>query len=255
MQQQVSNIRNICTSVLNQMKEYGIGQKDYPWLENIFIRFYSDRLRGFHMPSVKTIKYPVDLATRIWTFPPDCIVYTKFAYRCSGSQSTHILGLNPDMDISEPLPICTTDIEYAPQSAYGYYFSGDGGNNANYEQPLYATGGGFAQNYYRVDDERNCVRFFENLPVGMAFMEYLSAGVNVCGDTIVPLGYRAASEAWLIVRVCQLKPSVMRLAAPVYRDLKDDAKIQMWDSNTLMKGLTEQELRDTCYRACGFTLR
>jgi len=35
MSERVSNIGNICDSVLNQMRDYGMGPTDKAWLENI----------------------------------------------------------------------------------------------------------------------------------------------------------------------------------------------------------------------------
>jgi hypothetical protein len=250
MSERVSNISSIVTSVINQLQEYGISGKDSAWLENIAVSFYSDRLRGFHMPSVTTVKFPVTLETRTWTLPPDFIAYTKIAYKCHNGMGIHILGLNEDMNISEPIATCAQPITSAPVVSDGYWLA-EGGQQ--YQQPMFATGGGFAENYYRPDYANNCIRFMSNLPVGTAFIEYLGAGKGVSGQTIVPIAYRAAFEAWLMYRICMLKPKKMRDAP--FAEFRTDAKMQMWDSNILAKGLTDQEHRDVTYRACGFNLR
>lgn len=253
MSERVSNIGNICDSVLNQMRDYGLGPQDKAWLENICISYYSDRLRGFHMPSVVAVKFPVTLKTREWTYPSDYMRYTKIAYQCHGSSRIDILGLNEDLNISNPIATCEQPIEQAPLTGDGFYFANGFNDSTGWSTPLFATGGGFATNYYRRDDENRCIRFLDNLRVGVAFIEYLGAGKGVSAATIVPLTYRAHIEAWLMWRTAQLKPKV-RAQAPM-REFEEDAMRTKWDSNLLDKGLTAKELQDETYRSCGFNLR
>ena len=254
MSERVSNIGNICDSVLNQMRDYGLGPQDKAWLENICVSYYSDRLRGFHMPSVVAVKFPVTLKTRTWSYPAGYMRYTKIAYQISGTNRIDILGMNEDMNISSPIATCQQPIESAPTGNDGYYFAnGFNGDQLSWVTPLFGASGGFSTNYYRRDDDNQCIRFLDNLRIGTAFIEYLSAGVGVSAATIVPLTYRAHIEAWLMYRVCVLKPKV-RAQAP-FEELKDDAVRTKWDSNLLDKGLTAKEFQDEIYKSCGFTLR
>lgn len=251
MGERISNIDSIVTSTLNQMKDYGLGQKDYAWLMNIAVGFYSDRLRGFNMPSLVCEKFPVDLKTRIWSFPSDYMRYTKIAYKMGNSMGINILGLNEDLNISNPIGSCAEPIQSAPPMQEGYWLAGVVDFSGAVAQPLYATGGGFAENYYRPDYHNRCIRFNDNLPVGMAFIEYLSSGKGVDGSTLVPLTYRAAFEMFLKAEICLLRKGLINIE-PLFRR---QFNAQMWDSNLLEKGLTEQEHRDVVYRASGFNLR
>lgn len=253
MSERVSNIGNICDSVLNQMRDYGMGPQDKAWLENIAISYYSDRLKGFHMPSVVAVRFPVTLKSRVWTYPPDYMRYTKIAYQCSGSNRIDILGLNEDMNISSPIATCQQPIEQAPSFSDGFFLANGFNDGTGWSTPLFAVGGGYSVNYYRRDDENQCIRFLDNLRVGTSFIEYLSAGKGVSAATIVPLTYRAHMESWLIVRMCQLKPKV-RAQAPMAA-FEDDAMRTKWDANLLDKGLTAKELQDETYKSCGFNLR
>lgn len=248
----VSNISNIVNSALSKMKFYGYGQKDYAWLENIAIRFYQDKLRGFNMPSIRVEKFPVTLATRVWTFPSDFMAYTKIAYKLHGTNGISVLGLNTDMNISGDIASCA---EPTPTtgSSNGVFFA-DGGwgyGQFNYATPYYAMGGGFADNYYRPDFEHGCIRFLDALPVGDAFIEYLSTGKDVSGETLVPPAYRGAFEDYLSWQCCLRKPALLNIA-PVF---EKDFRASMWDSNILAKGMTTQEMMDIIWKASGFTLR
>jgi hypothetical protein len=257
MSERISNIGNIVDSVINQMQEYGLSGSDRAWLLNIATSFYQDRLRGVNMPSVITMRFPVTMTTRIWPIPSHYIRYTKIGYKNQNSHTTYILGLNEDIDLTEPIASCAQPIETNPSVDGGFWFSGFGvGFGAsNWVQPLYGVGGGFSKNYYRVDFENNCIRFSESLPVGEAFIEFLSAGKDVNEGTIVLLAYRASMEAWLIKRVCELKPKVMALARNVYAEFTRDAFARMWDANYLANGLTPDEMMSDIYRASGFAIR
>jgi len=256
--ERISNIGNIVDSVLNQMRDYGMSGSDRAWLMNIAISFYSDRLRGFNSPALVTSKIAVSMKTRIWSFPSDYIRYTKVAYQSQAGSMIYILGLNDDINISDGPATCGDDITMAvpPPDQSGYWLSGWGGlGGSPWINPIYASGGGFAINYYRVDYENNCLRFSEKLPVGHAYVEYLSAGKGVNEGTLVPLAYRAAVESWLITRCCELKPSVRALARDMYSSFKDDSWRRMMDANSMTFALNVQENMDEIYRASGFVIR
>jgi hypothetical protein len=241
------------------MTEYGMSGSDSAWLMNIAMAYYSDRLRGFHMPSLKTVHFPITLKTRVWSFPSDYIRYTKIAYRMAGWNAgmIHILGLNEDIDLSQPIAKCETEItQDSPNQNLGFYLSPYGLNGTSTWVPvLYGQGGGYALNYYRPDYQNNCIRFSENLRVGDTFIEYLSSGADVNPGTLVPQAYRAAFEAFLIYRICQLRPKVRALAKDMVAVFKDDYERRLFDSNSLAKMLTENEGQDMVWRSSGFAIR
>lgn len=257
MAERISNIGNIVDSVINQMQHYGLSGSDRAWLLNIATSFYQDRLRGVNMPSVVTLRFPVTMTTRVWPWPSHYIRYTKIGYKRQGSATTYILGLNEDIDLTEPVASCAQPIEIDPPLDGGYIFSGwgIGFGASNWVQPLYGIGGGFSKNYYRVDFERNCIRFSENLPVGEAFIEFLSAGKDVDEGTIVLLAYRSSMEAFLMKRVCELKPKVMAMAKSIYGQFVRDYDARLWDANYLANGLTPDEMMSEIYKASGFSIR
>lgn len=251
MAETVSNISSCVTSSLNQMKKFGLGEKDRPWLTNIAIRFYSDKLSGFLMPSIKSVIFPVTAAVRHWPLPLDYMMYTKIAYKCYNGTPAYVLGLNEDMDISSPPGLCSDPIECCNTPLNGGFFFADGWQGyGNYNQALFATGGGFAANYYRVDYQRSCIRFTDELPVGNAYIEYVSNGGKVNESTMVLVAYRGSFEDYLKWQICALDPSLKRYEEGFRRDFK----IQMWDTIYLVEGLNTQQVRDEINKSCGFNL-
>lgn len=248
----VANITSSVTSVLNQMKKFGVGETDRPWLTNIAIRFHSDKFSGFQSPSLRSMAFPVTHAVKHWPWPLDYMMYTKIAYKCYGGVHAYVLALNSDMDISGSLGACSTPIQDLNAPLEGGYYFADGWQQGygNTGQAMFATGGGFAANYYRVDNERRCIRFNDELPVGNAFIEYISNGGNVTGETFIHPAFRGAFEDYLKWQVCNLDPAMKQFAEGFRRDYK----IQVWDSKIMTDGLSIQEVRDTINSASGFNL-
>lgn len=246
MDEPVNNIQRVVLDAISDLKFYGATMKDYRWLENIAVKFYRTKLRGFNMPSLVSVEVGVDNATRIWAFPADFIRYTKIAYRHNGRLWT--LGYDNSLDLSEVPEPCGDSIDDATiEPRGGFWFAPYITGGRTY----YATGGGFNVNYYRPNYEKGYIQFSESLPVGRAVIEYLSAGRQVDGYTLVPIAYEYAFNRYLKWQYCDLNPR-WKAAAGGFRQEYEGA---MWDANILSKAPTQQELLDEIYRSCGFRLR
>lgn len=244
----IRNISFVTLSVINQLKFYGIGMKHYAWLEEIAVRHYQTRLRGFEMPSIKSVKVNVDYATRIWPYPSDYIQYTKIAYSHNGK--LYLLGVDNAIDLSETPPICDQPIEDNPNPTGGYYIWGWGGGQIS--TTPYASGGGFSANYYKDYPDKKYIQFSNALPPGYAVVEYLSMGNGVGGETLVLAAFEDALHKYLMWQVAELAaiPGLTQTAKDKERQYKD----AIWDSK-ILSGPRLYEYQKELYRACGFALR
>lgn len=242
----VNNIQRICLNVIESMKDYGITTSRYVWLENEAVRFYRTKLRGYNMPSLVSVNVNVDQQTRIWSFPGDYIQYTRVAYNHNGFLVT--LGRNDDINFSNGPELCETPIEQLTiPPISGYYLAPLWGTNVT----LYSSGGGFSENYYRVNEDKGYIQFSESLNPGKAVVEYLSAGRGVNGYTLVPIAYEYAFDKYLKWQLCLLTKNLVKLS-PAF---EEDYRNSLWDANILKKAPTTKEMMDVIYQTCGFKLR
>ena len=242
------NIQTTVLNVIEDFKEYGATMKDYRRLENMAVRFYSTKLRGFNMPSLTSVRANIDYSTRIWAFPSDYIRYTKVAYEYGG----RLWALTNDdtLAMAETPNICSNPVDWAAlptTSNSGYWLAPFIGSTRTF----YASGGGFNANYYRVNHEKGYIQFSEALPAGKAVIEYLSSGEDVNGLTLVPRAYEYAFDRYLKWQYCDLKPSLKGAAA----GFKQEYELALWDANILAKAPTIQECLDEIYKGSGIKYR
>lgn len=248
MSEPIYNIQRVVLNVIEDLKYYGATTKDYARLENMAVRFYRSKLRGFNMPSLVSEFINIDYTTRIWTFPGDYIRYTKVAYLFGNRLWT--LGVDDSLSLAETPEPCSDPIDQAAlpvAGAGGYWIAPTAGTTKTY----YASGGGFNLNYYRVNNEKGYIQFSENLPVGKGVIEYLSAGKGVNGLTLVPLAYEYAFDRYLKWQYCDLKPE-LKNAGQFFQQEYDMA---LWDANILKKAPLMEEIQDYLWKASGFKIR
>lgn len=247
----IKNIRYAVLNAIQDLKFDGITPEEhYEWLKQIAIRFYQHQLRGMNMPSLVTIKTPVNASTRVWAYPADYIRYTKIAYQTGNRIYT--LSVDPTIMLVDDGAECNETLEDAENSqvapAGGYWFWGWG--DAAYT-PMYASGGGFNFNYYREDTDNGWIKFAEGLPAGGAIIEYLSTGANVNELTLVPNAYMESFVTYLQWQTC-LKTKQLKQLAAVYKQTYDNL---IWDSNILRKAPTADEIRDMVNMGRGFSIQ
>lgn len=241
----IFNIQRICLNVISDMEDYGAKTSNYRRLENMAVRYYRTKFRGFNAPSLVSVNTNVDNVTRVWAFPPDYIRYTKIAYNINGRLWT--LGCDESINLSNSPQICQTPIQSSPVVIGGYWMAGGIWNGY---QTAYATGGGFNINYYRVYETEGYIQFAQSLPVGRAVVEYLSAGRGVNGMTLIPIAFEYAFDKYLKWQFCMSKKDLVRLG----KEYQEQYELAMFDARSLM-GKNPQEYMDEWYRASGFKLR
>lgn len=241
----IRNIQRIVLNVISDLEEMGVTTAKYARLENMAVQFYQTQLAGFKMQTLVSVNVNVDTVTRIWPFPNDYIRYTKVGYNYGGRLWT--LGIDESINFSNGPMIVDGPIEVAVAPQGGYWFAGGFWNGL---QTQYASGGGFNVNYYRVNEAERYIQFAEQLPPGIAVVEYLSAGRGVNGYTLVPIAYEHAFKQWLKMEYCSHNPKLIKLAE-MFRERYDGS---MWDTLALL-GHSPQEYQDEIYRASGFKLR
>ncbi len=242
----VNNIQRIVLNVIESMRDYGITTARYAWLENEAVRFYRNKLRGYNMPSLVSVNVNVDYATRLWAFPSDYIQYTRVAYNSNGFLVT--LGRNDNINLSNGPAVCATPInQLTTPPVSGFWLAPLWGTSL----PLYSSGGGFAANYYRVNEADGYIQFSETLTPGRAVVEYLSTGRGINGYTLVPVVYEYAFDKYLKWQLCLLSKDLVKLSPAFEQDYRDS----LWDANIIKKAPTTREMMDVIYQTCGFKLR
>jgi hypothetical protein len=247
MAEPVKNIRYAVLSAIEDLKFDGLSPEEhYEWLKQIAIRAFQHTFKGANMPSLKTVKVPINGSSRVWAWPPDYIRYTKIGY-ITGNRF-YTMSVDPTIVIVDDGADCNESIDSIGDSSVsgGYWFWGwDSGYT-----PMYASGGGFNFNYYREDTEHGWIRFVESLEAGSVVIEYLSTGANVNELTLVPLAYMETLVLYLQWQAC-LKTKNLKQLAATYQEQYQRA---MWDSNILAKSPTPEEIRDMVNMGSGLTI-
>lgn len=243
------NIKYLVLSTINRLKNAGVSSADYVWLLQIAREYYAEKFRGFNVPSLVSTEINVNLANRVWSFPPDFIALSKVAYK-TGNGRLWELTRDDSIDLTEAPTACSPE-EYVNNDLTviwsPLFWSG------NYGGAWYGSQGGWNSNYYRVDYDKRLIVFKESVPVGRGVIEYLGAGKVVDENTIIPLPYVDAFRKYLIWQSYEYSGDDRLI-----REAKDKERQYneaLFDSNILGKGDLMNELLDSLYRGSAFTLR
>lgn len=247
----LSNIRTITNSALSKLKMYGYSQKDYVWLENIAVRFFRNKLLTTSATSVVWDNFAVGMASRTWSFPPSYVSLVGIFYKVDNSDVIIPLAINTSANLADDPSVCAPDPAPALNTPLSGIFGGWIWPTAYQGTTIYSSPGGYAENYYIYDIERQCIRFRTTVPVGKAIIAWKSNGRNVSGDTLVQNAYVDATENYLMWQALLLSPSWKNMSG----EFKEIYLASMWDANTVAKAPTDQEIKDAIYRSSGFTLR
>jgi hypothetical protein len=162
--------------------------------DKVYLQYAIDGLREFNFSdptNIKTWKIRMDKASRSISMPVDMTDYTKIAAMINGCIWT--LSVNNAMEIPTTqkcgIPIrdiCNNNYnqEDVPTENLAF-FGGYWGENGGWSSGFYGAGGGFNRMYYRVDRRNRMIYFDGDLPVCDIYIEGLTDGLNMCGDTVV----------------------------------------------------------------------
>lgn len=247
MEEPIYNIQRVVLNVIEDLKDFGVGMKDYRRLENIAVRDYRRVFRMGTVPSLVSEYINIDYATRVWQMPGDLFRYTKVAYEIGGRLLT--LGVDPTLSLAEVPDICAGSIDTFNLNTVtgGFYFA----PGVTGQRVMYAMGGGFNINYYRADYDRRIIIFSEQLPPSRAVVEYLSAGKNVNAMTLVPVASEDALDKYLKWQFCSLSKN-LRPLAPEFEAQYEMARIR---AIQVTRAFNIEEGLDQIYRSSGFRLR
>lgn len=159
-------------------------------------------LNIFHSRSVKTIQFTPDETNGI-TLPSDYIAYTAISINMCGRRWT--LTQNDDILPTTAtrcnIPIrgilsgcCEGDNPEIAIPSNGFNFMGYW-NNGVWNAPAYGIGGGFNRAYFNVDEFNNRINFNGVIPKNRGILQYLTDGIDLCGESVVPMKYKAAIRA------------------------------------------------------------
>jgi hypothetical protein len=246
MEQPEKNIKYLVLSTISRLKKMAVDTADYVWLLEIAMTFYSEKLRGFNMPTIEAVEIPVNLQNRVWAFPSDFLAISRVAYKRDG----HLWDLTVDtsIDFTEAPTPCEQPEYNTDNHIYvnPYIYGGYAGHN-------YGMRGALNVNYYRINWSKRQIIFHNIIPVGTGVVEYISAGKDICETTLVPLPYVDAFRKYLIWQAFEYSgdDKLMRQSKDKERQFND----AMWDSNSLAKGGTIREYIDAINEGTSFNLK
>lgn len=247
MDEPIYNIKRIVLNVIEDLKDFGVGMKDYRRLANIAVRDYRRVFRIGTVPSLVSEYVNIDYATRVWQMPGDLFRYTKVAYEYEGRLIT--LGIDPMLSLAQVPGICDGSIDTLNLNTItgGFYFA----PGITGQRVMYAMGGGFNLNYYRPDYDRRIIIFSEQLPPGRAVVEYLSAGKGINDMTLIPISAEDAMDKYLKWQFCSLSKD-LRALAPEFEQQYEFARIR---AVQVVRAFTISEGLDQIYKSSGFKIR
>jgi hypothetical protein len=148
-------------------------------------------LRGFmdfnmyHLDNIR-VKYINVIPDNSIDLPTDFIDYVKVAVNLNGKLWT--LTVNDSIPLPE-IDKCGQQIQDITNTFQwqggGFYFP-DHYNNGFFVGGAYSLTGGFNTAYYRIDIENRKIWFRGFVPNGQIVLEYISNGVNLSEQTLIP---------------------------------------------------------------------
>ena len=236
----VKNIEYVIQTALNRVK----GQAtDIPRLEQIAIEWMSEVIRGTTaFPCLKVTHITLNANAQA-TIPSDCMRVTKIALNKGGR--LYSLGLDPLLTL-----IDEGGTPGGPEDGNGFYFI-DHSWNGVYYPALFASGGGFAEAYYRIYPDNQTIQLSNNVFGGEIVLEYLSTGNDITSATLVPHYYIEPMRNYIIWQLVEFEPQKYPFNAKdrerIYTESMADA--------AMSTGNTIDELLDAYYSAPGLKLR
>jgi hypothetical protein len=116
---------------------------------------------------------------------------------------------------------------------------------------LFALGGGFNQAYYRIDPTNTFIQLSNGVDGGDVVLEYLSTGVDVNSQTLVPPYYIEPMRNYIIWQLAEFEPQKY----PVNAQNRERIYTESMAEAAMAQGNTIDEILDAYYSAPGLKLR
>jgi hypothetical protein len=179
--------------------------------------------------------------------PDDYVNYRKIGIDVGGQIWT--LTVNEDMSLPRGEK-CGEDIRAVIDSNnpamfginYGYYFP-DHYRNGRFVGGAYGIGGGFNRAYYRIDMERRQIVLMGSVPKGEIVLEYISTGVSVNRQTVIPRQYLEVLIAWCVWKLTPRDQAAKRERAKIDY-MEEIEKVRFLEAS-----MTVDEFRDAIYQS------
>ena len=182
-------------------------------------RYMQLAIDGFRELKIKYINAPkvaylaVDTDTKTVQLPTDYVDYVKIAVTQNGQVWTltrndklHLpKGYQCGVDI---LTSSRQELENIDTSSWGGYYFTDHLYSGRWVTDMYAIGGGFNTAYYRIDEERRQIVLNGTVPNDEIILEYISTGINLCEDTLIPVQALGAIKAYIHWKRVEYDPRV-----------------------------------------------
>lgn len=238
-------IKNCVMSAMNALEIYHMSHYSR-FVEFAKLGFFD--LQLYAMDRVKTA-YLTPNSVGIVNLPSDYVDYVSIGINVQGEMWT--LGLNQNLiGEGDPDINCGALVKETGQNCYvapglQYNFS-DHFRGAQYIGGVYGLGGGLNGDYYKVDKRnRRIILRNNNLGNNKLVVEYISTGVEFCGDTLIPRESLLAIRAFILWQNISAKPKVPK-NEKLYQErlyLREAEKV-----NELSTLFTKDEYLDTIYK-------
>jgi hypothetical protein len=248
----VKNIEYVVLSALNRM---GLDMQEYDRFEQIGIEWYTELARtSTTYPSVEVTRFVVDNGSRIFSMPSDMITVSKVGIK-RGERFWTLTRVD-NLYTLDDTKVCAPvkDEQQSPDNVTGTWFMGHSWGG-QYFPPRFTAGGGYNYAYYQVDSAQRQIRFSmnaEHLPNGEVWIEYISAGRNVTGKTVVNPAFIEPFRKYMIWQVAAFHDN------PKFYNNQQDLERQYHDAMYNAAGSiapTTDEILDALWAVSGFTLR
>lgn len=241
----IKNVSYVCKSVIDEM---GGDLSDMLWLMRRSYQWISEVMPAYTAyPSIKQVRLDLKSINQC-ALPIDYVRYTKIAVDLDGKLWT--LGLDTSITLPTNLGNCETHTNTQEGTAgiwFSPYYAG-----SNYYNAIYASGGGFNDAYYRVDEVNRLIQILGNVPRGgKLVMEYVSNNVDANEYTLVPNLWIEPMRWWLMWKLCDNKPKKYRLVLTNPKMQYDIARMEAQAASVP----TPEEILDAYWAGSGFTLR
>lgn len=177
-----TTILYVVKSVQNRLRKYTM--REYKYLEQIIIECYTN-LNIFHLNNIEVVYLRMSDAKTV-DLPADFIDYTKIGIPINGKLK--VLTKNQNIllprEFEDGEEVGNTDNSTSTDTS-SIYFVGHF-RHGRYVGGLYGAPGGRDQAYYRVDKEMRTIAFTGSVPRSEIVLEYISSGVKLSGQTIIP---------------------------------------------------------------------
>jgi hypothetical protein len=203
-------LRYSVMNTLNELEDYSM--RNY----KRFIQLAIDGYRGLHIKhlnSVKVAYLPVDMEMKTVQFPSDYVEYVKIAVSLNGQVWTLTrndkLHLPREFDCGLDVPsILRGETQNIDTTVWGGYYFTDHLYMGRWVTDMFGIGGGFNSAYYRIDEERRQIVLNGTIPNNEIILEYVSTGIDLNEDTLVPVQALDALKAYIHWKNIEYKTTV-----------------------------------------------